>query len=470
MVEVLSTFSGGGSQIVNLIADPQGINSTVPTGDRVQYALRAAADGSVPANTNVPTSIFSGDSVANFTVGLNDAWWVYNPSITGSNGVAAFVDQAVLETDVAGRTPGLGTGSRVLGILDTVASFFNIYGAATPGSTLDLHYWPGLDSGGSYVVYNRNLIPQSLLSSVYFGTLRGGPANDDAWDPGVILPPVGAQHPLCREPGPHLFHPPESALSHQCSPGGPQPGHGPDRGSRPDHGCERAPVPLPRRHPGHGSGGPLGGRPGHLRPRRLSAGPLFRPGHPGLCLGIILKANNLPSPGTVSDWANVNPLAAARFFVTPGGATGTAANGTAIDLEPLNIFTQINRLKEGKASTEPVDLAAVFTDAVLTNLGTPFGLPWPRPTTGAYTSFVGYWGTDPTGALLPPVVLSMAKATQVTQPYPGPTLAYPNVLRGGGLLHRFQPDRGQALHPHRHDHTCAPGWEPGGGGPSPAAH
>jgi hypothetical protein len=143
---------------------------------------------------------------------------------------------------------------------------------------------------------------------------------------------------------------------------------------------------------------------------------------------VILQASGLPSPGTASDWANISTLAAARFFMAPG-LTGTAANGSAIDIEPINIYTQINRLKEGRASTEPVDLAVVFTDAVLTNVGTPFGIPWPRPLTGPYTSFVANWGTDPTGTL-PPVALSMAKATQASSLYPNATLAYPNISKG----------------------------------------
>jgi hypothetical protein len=141
---------------------------------------------------------------------------------------------------------------------------------------------------------------------------------------------------------------------------------------------------------------------------------------------IILQANSLPSPGAASNWANINALAAARFFLAPGGLTSGTIYATPRDIEPLNIYSQITRLKEVKLATEPVDLAAVFTDAVLTNLGSPFGIPWPRPTTGAYASFVSDWGTDPTGTL-PPVVLSMAKATQVNLLYPSATLAYPNV-------------------------------------------
>jgi hypothetical protein len=134
---------------------------------------------------------------------------------------------------------------------------------------------------------------------------------------------------------------------------------------------------------------------------------------------IILKANSLPSPGAPTGWANINPLAAARFFIAPANPTNGASDATARDIEPLNIYTQLVRLKEIKGTTEPVDLALTLTDTVLTSLGTPFGIVWPRPSTGASasTSFVADWGTDPLTPF-PAVPLSMAKATLVNGTYP----------------------------------------------------
>jgi hypothetical protein len=425
MVELLSTFNGGA---VNLIAEPLGISSPTPAPDRVQYAMRAAADGSVPANSNAPTTMFSADSTVNFTVGLNDEWWVYNPSISGSIGAYPFVDQAVVETSLAGRTPGLGTGSRVLGIGDTIASFVNVYNGATPGSILDLHYWPGVDSGGSYIVYDRSLIPQSLASSVYFGTLRGGPTNDDAWDPGVILPML-ARNVLYGSNLARTYAIPLNPLD---------PINTPLTDLSPDmariEGLAQAMAANVLQSPyladtqGPGLAAPVVDIRDVTSLSASRLGPYSAPAIRAFAWEVILKANSLPSPGVASDWANINALTAARFFLAPA-LTGTAANGITIDIEPLNIYSQITRLKEGKSSAEPVDLAAVFTDAVLTNLGSPFGIPWPRPTTGAYTSFVANWGTDPTGTL-PPVALSMAKATQVNRLYPNTTLAYPNVSVG----------------------------------------
>ena len=428
MVELLSTFNGGASQVINLIAEPQGISSTTPVLDRVQYAMRAAADGSVPSNSNTPATMFSGDSIVNFTVGLNDAWWIINPAIDSITGLAANVSGAVLETDPSQFPGRTGTGSRVLGIGDTIASFLNVYGSATPGASLDLHYWPGVDSGGSYVVYDRNLIPQSLTTSVYFGTLRGGPTNDDAWDPGVILPML-ARNTLY---GGNLGRTYSFPLNPLYPINAPQADLSPDMARIEGLAQVMAANVLQSPYLADTQGTGLASLVDIRDITGLSASqlnPYSAPAIRAFAWEVILQANSQPSPGVVSDWANMNPSAAARFFLAPGGLTGTDINGNAIDIEPLNIYTQINRLKEAQVSREPVNLANVFTDAVLTNLGSPFGIPWPRPTTGAYTSFVANWGTDPAGTL-PPVILSMTKATQVNQLYPSATLAYPNVSEG----------------------------------------
>jgi hypothetical protein len=135
---------------------------------------------------------------------------------------------------------------------------------------------------------------------------------------------------------------------------------------------------------------------------------------------LILKANSLATPGTATTWATLNPAALARFF-SAGPAYPTTT--PAYETEPLNIFKQLRRLQEVKAATEPVDLAAVFTDTALTPLLAPFGITWPRPTTGAYASFAAAWGADPNSSTtaLPPITLSMAKAVQVRGVYPNNT-------------------------------------------------
>jgi len=113
-------------------------------------------------------------------------------------------------------------------------------------------------------------------------------------------------------------------------------------------------------------------------------------------------------------------VATGRFFLAPALTKAATGTSEARDIEPLSIYNQLDRLKEAKGASEPVDLAGIFTDPVLTGLATPFGITWPRPTTGAYASFLADWGTNPT-APFPPVTLSMAKATQVNSVYPNLT-------------------------------------------------
>ena len=419
MVELSSTFSGGGSQIVQLIAEPQGINSTTPVLDRLQYAMRKAIDGSAqPPGINAPSAVLAGNATVNFSVGLNDAWWIVNPTIDESSGEATHVTEAVLETSLSGLSTG--TGSRVMGIGDTIASFVTNYGTATPGGTLDLHYWPGLDSGGSYVVYDRSQFAVAQASSTYFGTLRGGPANDDAWDEGVILTLL-ARNVLY---GSNLTRTFGVALNPIFPPGAPLVDLSPEVARI--EGLAQTMAANVLKSPYLADTNSTGltvvdvRNISGLTPSQLSlySAPAIR----AFAWEVILKANSLPTPGLPSDWAKINPLAGARYFLAPLSLTYTAPSGSVYDAEPLNIYNQMLRLKEAQTSTEPINLAAIFTDPVLTGLAAPFNITWPRPVTGASASFVADWGTDPAGAL-PPVPLSMAKAVQV-----GGT--YPNVSEG----------------------------------------
>jgi hypothetical protein len=158
--------------------------------------------------------------------------------------------------------------------------------------------------------------------------------------------------------------------------------------------------------------------------------PYSAPALRALAWEIILKANSVASPGTPATWATLNSVTASRFFLSP---SRTSTDGTR-DAEPLNIYSQLPRLKEGKAAAEPVDLAAIFTDSALTTLTAPYGVPWPRPTSGTYASFVANWGTDPNALTTPlaPFTLSMAKAVQVRGSYPN--LSEGEVLYSGFSL------------------------------------
>ena len=430
MVEVLSTFFGGANNI-RLIAEPSGINSPTLAPDRLQYAMRKAADGTAPANNNAPSSMLSGDAVVNFTLGVNDAWWLLDPA-PGNNAENA-VRQATLETSISGRTVGLGSGSRILGIGDTIYTFWTVYGSVTPGpTTLDLHYWPGhSEPRGSYIEYDQSLFPQAFDISTgrfhFFGSLRGDSTNDDAWDEGVIMPLL-ARNLLYAGNSVRTFSVPLNPI---FPPGAPLGDLSPDVARIEGLADAMAANALKSPYLADTQGIGLATQVRDIRDiSGLSASqktPYSAPALRAFAWELILKANSLPTPGVSMDWATIDPLAAARFFQVPTGPTNgvVATDPTARDIEPLNVFSQLTRLKETKTTTEPVDLAAVFTDSVLTPLAAPFGITWPRPTTGAYASFVADWRTDPNSTLapIPPVLLSMAKAVQVNG-------VYPNVSQG----------------------------------------
>jgi len=428
MVEVLSSFSGGGNLLINVVAEPDGITSTTPALDRLRYALRKAADGTTTSGTTThptaPNSPLSADAVVNFTVGLNDEWWLVNPSFNLSNTEAPLTDQAVLETTVAGRTAGFGSGSRILGIGDTIATFVTQYGSATPGASFDLHYWPGLsEPRGSYVEYDTFQFPQSFDTSTgrhhFFGSLRGGDGNDDAWDEGVIFPLLARNWLYANNLGRTFsvsaspLHPAGAALTDLV----------PDMARIEGLADVMAANVLKSPFLADTNGSSLLSMVDVRDITGLGSAQLTPYSAPAIrALGweILLKANSLPSPGTATSWATINPLATLRFFQAPALTKAATDTSEARDLEPLSIYNQLDRLKEAKSSAEPVDLAGLFTDPVLTTLATPFGITWPRPTTGAYASFVADWGTNLT-APFPPVTLSMAKATQVNGAYPNLT-------------------------------------------------
>lgn len=419
MVELLSTFDGGETHSVNVVGDPAGINSTLPQAIRYRYAMRKAVDGTAPAGNPTPSAVPAGDSVVNFTVGLTDAWWLVNPTYLFGNSVAPDAANPVSETTLPGRSTG--TGSRILAIGDSISSFRTVYGLATPGTTLDLHYAPGVsETRGSFVEYDRSVYPLAYDDNFgtrnYFGSLQGGPANDDAWDEGVILPLIArgvlfstnagrtysiSQNPLLPVAAPLTDLSPDMARI---------------EGLAEAMAANVLKSPYLADTQGASLAAPV------LDIRDISGlssaqlGPYSVPALRALAWEIILKANSVASPGTSATWSGMNAAAAARFFLPPGR---TATDGSR-DAEPLNIYSQIARLKEGKALTEPVDLSALFTDAVLGPLTTPFGLPWPRPTTGTYASFAANWGTDPNALTAPlaPFPLSMAKAVQVRGTYP----------------------------------------------------
>jgi hypothetical protein len=418
MVELLSSFDGGESHSLNLIGDPAGINSTLPQAVRYRYAMRKSIDGTAPAGNPTPSAIPAGDSIVNFAVGLTDPWWLVNPTYIFGNSVAPDAGNPVAETSLPGRTTG--TGSRILAIGDTIAEFRSVYGVATPGATLDLHYAPGVsEPRGSFVEYDRSVYPlaydDNLASRHYFGSLRGGTTNDDAWDPGVILPLLARNalfsgnsartYTIPRDP---LF-PPAVALTDL------NPDMARIEGLAEAMAANILKSPYLADTQGTALAAPV------LDIRDISGltstqlTPFSAPALRALAWEIILKANSVASPGTPTTWSTLNAVAAARFFMPPGWTSGSSR-----DVEPLNIYSQFPRLKEAKSLIEPADLASIFTDTVITSIAAPYGVPWPRPTTGPYASFAQNWGMEPNTLTTPlaPFTLSMAKAVQVRGSYP----------------------------------------------------
>ena len=438
MVELLSTFTAGTVFRMNVVAEPAGIQSPTSALDRLRYALRKGADGSAPAGVNTPVSMLSAASTVNFTVGLKDAWWLVDPSFNQASREAPLVTQAVLETDQPGRLTGEGTGSRVLGIGDTLASHLAVYPTGAPSTDLDLHYWPGRsEPRGTYIEYDPLAFPQAYDSSKnqyhLFGSIQGGVTNDDAWDEGVLLP-LFARNALYSNNLRRTFSVPLNPLYPVAQP---LKSLSPDMARIEGLSDAMAAAILKSPYRADTQGTTLAAPVKDIRdlsglaPADLS--PYSAPAIRALAWEIILKANSLTSPGVATDWATINPLATPRLFAAPTTPTNGATDATARDREPLNIYSQVKRLQEAKSLTESVDLAPLFTDATLTPLLAPFGLTWPRPTTGPESVYMLDWGTDPNSATtaLPPVAFSMAGAVQVNG-------VYPNLSRGevayAGLL------------------------------------
>ena len=428
MLELMSTFNGGNSMRASVVAEPAGINSPTLVLGRLQYGLRKAVDGTTSTTSNTPASVHSGAATVNFTVGVNDVWWLVDPGVNLSNAEAPNLASAVLETTISGRTAGQGSGSRILGIGDSIATFLTNYGVATPGGHLDLHYWPGRsEPRGTYIEYNRALFPQAFDASAgtahFFASIQGGPTNDDAWDEGVLFPmlsrgvlyatDLSRTFGVARNP----MLPAGAALADLT----------PTMARIEGFADAMAANLLKSPYLADTQGTGLAAALKDVR-TFTGSGPYAAPAIRALAWEVILKANSVTSPGTATQWATINPLASFRFFFPPAGATNGATDTTARDTEPINIYTQLARLQEAKTSAEPVDLNLLFTSTALTSLTTPFGITWPRPTTGEYLLFFKDWAADPTGSLSLPA-FSMSKAVQVNGAYPN--LSTGEVLFGG---------------------------------------
>jgi hypothetical protein len=401
-VEVLSQMPIQGGGTIRVVADPAGINSGLAVGERVMYALRKGLDGNAPAGNATPGAKVAADATVTFDVGLADKWWLTLPN---SSQIASATQEST------------GTGSRVLAILDSMWAFNDSgLGNPSPGDSLDLHYRAGIsESRDTFVEYDRLRYPLSFDSTTqtnhFFGSIKAGSADDDAFDEAVLYT-LAARNGLYAVGIATTAPVTGKAL--------------PDL--QPDLALVEA-LPFVQaanllKSPYLADTTAAGAS--NLDIRALgsfASGPVSGPAIASLGWELTLKANSLPSPGTVTDWTKINPKALIRFFslTVPSDLS-----------DRPNLFLQLARLKEAKGTQEPVDLAAIFTDAALTTLTAPYSIPWPRPTTGAHATYILDWDKDPNSLAAPlsPLQLSMAKAAAVSG-------TYPNTSAGEATYRKF---------------------------------
>lgn len=412
-VELVSTNVPTTGARIRLVADSAGIDSNLPQSDRPLYILRKGVAGKLPEVAAVPGEKITGDATVNFDIGQTTSWWLN----------ADLASEAVLQQAVKESSP---TGSRVLGILDSFSEYASVLGNASTPNVLDLHYRPGLSHArGSFIEYDLTRYPKAYASTGYhyFGSLRGGASNDDAWDAGVIAT-LAAQNSIFSNShsGPWAFVQPVDRWSV---------GAGKEMVNlHPTAAFQQASIQalaaIALKTP-YLADTQAGAAPRVVDVRKVGDVPrdaFSVPNLRALAWEIALKANSLPSPGTPTDWAKLTATSALRYFnqVAPRDS-----NSKPTDL--VTVFSQLARLKEDKGTTETVDLKAIFTDDVLKALLVPFGIEWPRPTTGALATFLGDWGTDFTPETGKPLfaktfTLGMTEALQ-----DGSGL-YPNASKG----------------------------------------
>ncbi len=423
-VEVVSSLqyidANSQSQVVRLLGNPDGIGSSIPLVERPLYGLRKALDGSAPANITVPGQVSSitAETTVDFSVGV-DTRWLLIPTQPGPAAPSS-------------PEPGI-SGSRVLAILDDGFAVATAIGSPTPGSILNLHYCPGVSAPrGTYVEFDKTVFPASFdgSSPTFLGSVRGAAANDDAWDQAItfqlfarnrLFAARQEQYPQMPFPVPAL----PDGSNHQ--------------GLAPDlalvEGFAKGIAALLLKSP-------------YLADTHAGGVTVVDVDHPAAGLGadaysaanladlfweIALKANSITAPGTPDTWKNLESAAVRRFWSLSYTDSGTSTSFT----ETPNIWLQLGRLKEAKTSTETVDLAAIFTDAVLTDMAGAHGIAWPRPTTGEDARFLKEWLKNPDlGAnAIPALTLSMANARADADGN------FPNHSKGEVVYGRFQMDR-----------------------------
>jgi len=410
-VEVMGVGQFGSSNQLQIIATD--IASSLPILDRPLYVLRKGADGTSSGANPAPGAILTSNSSVNFDVGLDSTWWI-SPSSP------SLVRNSTLET--------IGSGSRILGILDSAYSFESSYGDATPGATLHLHYQKGapwnFGTRASFVEFDTTVYPAAFNggSLNFFGAIRSDSSLDDTWNEATLFS-LFARNWIVRQGISGVL--PTQSL--------------PDRTDLQDlapgmavhEGFVQAIASILMKSPYLSQ---KLSSPTVVRDIRIKSGlgsdAYSAANIAALAWEVALKCDSLPSPGTPVDWEKIKPASSIRFFTA---ILLQDSNNYPSDI--VSIYSQIARLRETKGSTETIDLGAIFTDATLTTLLSPFGLTWPRPTAGVEACYLMDWGKDPNTAVtpIPAFTLSMANAHLNGES----TAVYPNYSKGEVLHARF---------------------------------
>lgn len=413
LVELVSSLTASSGPAVRLVSDPQGLSSTAPWYKRPQYFLRASLSGQAataadpqPVGTAAPSGSYSVD----FAVTPSTAWQLGSTEVNAADGTASDFETTSFE--------GTPSGGRILSILDAISDLSITYPNAATKPPVDLHYIPGQsDPGGSFIEYRTDRWVQpggfdpafdtSLGQERYFATLQAGPGTDDSWNLSAIytlfsryaIYAQGSGYPFGEVADARLR--PLAALPDGLSPD-----------AALTEGLPLAMAANLLKSPFLYTLDASGAVTATSDIRDLSAVPSgdLGAGSPrtlgALGWEVILKANSLSSPGVPSDWATLAPAAAARFFQLPSAPSGVYA--------PPSIYGQLTRLQEAKTSSEPVDLASIFTDGTITALASPFNLTW--TTASAAPTFGSAW-TVAGSAFSFSDTLSMAKDTMVGGTY-----------------------------------------------------
>jgi len=397
-VEIRSVFSSGYD--IRIIADPKGINSDEPQADRPIYSIRRGLDGSGSDDNPTPAVAKEGKIELDFEIGLSDKWWTGHSSVRHA-------DKAKLEgkdKDIEILEEYPGTGSRIAAIIDTAYKAVESFGNPTPDYSLDLHYRRGITEPlGTYVEYDRERFPLSFepIGASSGGSLRffGSVRFDDAFDEGVLLSMMArnymrsSRHPL-RFQFPSRKFPRFDDTRNKLMMTNLHPTMAIAEGL-PD---AIAAIVLKTPYLTAASGTEV------LDIRDITGLPsniYSAPAITAFTWELALKANEIMSPGNPDAWKEMKNLSINRFYSLQSKYEVINEETGEYRLTDLpSLFTQLLLMSYTQSSAEPINLAEIFTDEVITEMTTSFFGEeiWPRPTEGPLSSFMTNWGGDPNSA------------------------------------------------------------------------